>query len=315
MSVITGEWTPNYDWTETSETVYDSAGTFLSATPNGHAVRVDEGRYFDRRVTDGPSTSTQSDTVEVSANGAAGLRYAYGGTHTYTSANIDITQSASALLAAWVYPATSSRHAVVESIDASSRAVASLNGNLSAYAVDNGAATSWPLPFFIVPTAKTPWREPGAWPAIPDTVFPDIPSDADILEGHNAERRAVGLVELTLNDQLREAAGLHAAWMEETGTAGHIGLNGSTPQERMVTAGYGTSAAADDGGVPIVEDGENIAYGGPGVAPTIAAWMASPTARDVILKPEFRELGVFVLPSAHWGFLWVVNFGDVRELK
>jgi serralysin len=65
----------------------------------------------------------------------------------------------------------------------------------------------------------------------------------------NEARAKVGSKPLTFDGELLNASDSHSAWMDQTDTFSHTGINGSSPSQRMTAAGYGWTAA-----------GENIAY-------------------------------------------------------
>jgi hypothetical protein len=94
---------------------------------------------------------------------------------------------------------------------------------------------------------------------------------------------------LAFNPILMVAARDHSAWMLETNTFDHIGAGGSTPQERIQAAGYGTPNTS----------GENLSLiGGTQVNPTQAIdshhanLVESPGHRENIFRDSFRELGI-----------------------
>jgi uncharacterized protein YkwD len=74
--------------------------------------------------------------------------------------------------------------------------------------------------------------------------------------------------------------------------------SGQTPLSLVAATGYRAHAAS-------VSVSENIAWGtGPDATPTriVAAWMASPPHRKVILTPAFRDAGVATVPAVPWRF-------------
>jgi uncharacterized protein YkwD len=97
----------------------------------------------------------------------------------------------------------------------------------------------------------------------------------------NAQRRTAGLPVLLPNAALRAGAQAYAEEMARTAFFSHRGLDSSTIPGRAEAAGY-------DRWVYL---GENLgrAYRTP--ARTVAAWMASPRHRTVILEARALEIG------------------------
>src|SRR4051795_11808562 len=65
----------------------------------------------------------------------------------------------------------------------------------------------------------------------------------------NQTRASVGAKPLTFDGELLDDADAHIAWMDQTDTFSHTGVNGSDPGARITGAGYGWQGY-----------GENIAY-------------------------------------------------------
>jgi uncharacterized protein YkwD len=97
----------------------------------------------------------------------------------------------------------------------------------------------------------------------------------------NAERRTVGLPELLPNAALRAGAQAYAEEMARAAFFSHRGVDSSTIPERAEAAGY-------DRWVYL---GENLGRAYPTPARTVAAWMASPRHRTVILEARALEIG------------------------
>lgn len=119
----------------------------------------------------------------------------------------------------------------------------------------------------------------------------------------NQARANAGLAPLAVNSQLTAAAQAHAEDMSRNGVSiGHIGSDGSTPQQRMSRAGYRPYSWG-----PFV--GENwAAYRS--VDDSISAWLNDPSHRRNILRPEFREIGIGVAPSPSGAPVLVTDFGS-----
>jgi len=141
----------------------------------------------------------------------------------------------------------------------------------------------------------------------------------EILDLVNAERIKEGLIELTPNYYLSNAAQRHASDISRHDYRGvlyvdppptmeqmHTGTDGSQPAERILDAGYTQSWESY-----IV--GENISsQSQPGVAPAdiVDSWMNSPLHRANILTPEYDEAGM-AEATAVSGWNYIVNtFGN-----
>ena len=134
---------------------------------------------------------------------------------------------------------------------------------------------------------------PHAAAAQSDAVF-------DLLGRVSALRRQNGLAPLEANDSLTAAAQRHSQDMANTGSVSHTGSDGSTPEQRIVAAGYGPTLNAW---------GENI-YGG-GIATVDDAWSfwtTSPVHRNNLLSERYREIGIGAATSAN-GTYYTLNFG------
>ena len=115
----------------------------------------------------------------------------------------------------------------------------------------------------------------------------------------NAERAAVGVPPVAGDPQLTVAAQRYAEVMAETACVGHA--CGPVPKlgDRAVAAGDTRWGFL----------GENVAAGQPTPERVIAAWMASPTHRAVLLNPEFTLLGVGRTTGGTYGTYWTQEFG------
>jgi Ca2+-binding RTX toxin-like protein len=112
-----------------------------------------------------------------------------------------------------------------------------------------------------------------------------------ILEQINSARKSAGVQPLAFNSNLNTAAENHSSWMLQTGTFSHTGINGSSPGDRMKSAGYEFTGSWSWG--------ENIAWKTMGSA-TLQSnalqlhnnLMNSSGHRANILKSSFKEIGV-----------------------
>ncbi|WP_200419786.1 CAP domain-containing protein [Streptomyces sp. Y2F8-2] len=114
----------------------------------------------------------------------------------------------------------------------------------------------------------------------------------------NSERAKVGCAPLTVNSKLAKAAQAHSADMAAHQNMSHTGSDGSSPGDRITSAGYSWSSY-----------GENIAYGYSTPESVMAGWMASPGHKRNILDCGFKEIGVGL---AQPGSYWTQDFGTAR---
>lgn len=105
-----------------------------------------------------------------------------------------------------------------------------------------------------------------------------------MLTSTNAQRQAQGLSSLTLNAKLSAAAAAKAQDMFEKNYWAHNSPTGTTPWDFIIGSGYRYTVA-----------GENLAKNFTTSGGVVDAWMASPTHRDNILKPSYREIGFAVV--------------------
>jgi len=113
-----------------------------------------------------------------------------------------------------------------------------------------------------------------------------------MLDVINAERAAVGLNPVVFNNDLNESSEDHSAWMIETDSFTHAGVDGSSSRERIEAAGYELEGNW--------KTGENIAWvnedGGNGLSDEVVRLhtnlMNSPEHRANILNPDFEEIGI-----------------------
>jgi uncharacterized protein YkwD len=106
---------------------------------------------------------------------------------------------------------------------------------------------------------------------------------------------------LVTNAELAGAARAHSQDMATRGFFAHNTPEGTTPQQRIMSAGY-------TGQFPI---GENIAAGNATAEETMTQWMGSPGHCSNIMNPAYRQLGVgyYAAPSTRFRHFWTQNFG------
>ena len=135
-----------------------------------------------------------------------------------------------------------------------------------------------------------------------------VPGNADALQQEvlanlNAQRKANGLSQFTLNTKLDKAAQGHACDNAARRSYSHDSSNGDTLKERLRKAGYRYRAAA-----------ENTGRGFGTGARAVEWWMNSEKHRGNILYPRVREVGIGIALSAAPDnkLHWVINFGTSK---
>src|SRR5581483_2396857 len=127
-------------------------------------------------------------------------------------------------------------------------------------------------------------------------------SSGQLLGITNKDREVEGLNDLTLNDQLSQAAAAKAADMFAENYWAHNSPDGVTPWVFIKHAGY-----------DYVYAGENLARGFTTSTDVVDAWMASPSHRENMLSPNYKEVGYAVVSGKLLGedtTLVVEEFGN-----
>jgi uncharacterized protein YkwD len=116
----------------------------------------------------------------------------------------------------------------------------------------------------------------------------------------NAARRVSGLAPLAYNTALERAGQSYAETMASTSCFDHT--CGPVPDftRRAEQAGY----------TPWTRLGENIAWGYRTADEVFNAWMNSPSHREHILEPAFRDMGLGVAYGGSGGIYWSQEFGS-----
>lgn len=122
----------------------------------------------------------------------------------------------------------------------------------------------------------------------------------DMLAAVNGQRTAMGVAPLRWNAVLAQASRDYAQDMWAQDFFSHTGLDGSSPGDRALRAGYEGSAV-----------GENIARGFTTLQSVMNGWMNSPPHRENILNPDWTEMGAGVVPTnpTPGNSRWVQKFG------
>jgi Ca2+-binding RTX toxin-like protein len=102
----------------------------------------------------------------------------------------------------------------------------------------------------------------------------------------NEARAKAGVPPLAFDGELLDSSDAHSAWMDRTDAFSHTGVNGSSPGDRMATAGYGWQGW-----------GENIAYVSGGMTEATVRQlhtnlMKSPGHYANIVNGSFEEIGI-----------------------
>ncbi len=124
----------------------------------------------------------------------------------------------------------------------------------------------------------------------------------DLVSLTNKKRVEAGLAPLILNEQLSKAAAEKAKYMLEKNYWAHIAPDGTTPWYFIKNSGYEYLYA-----------GENLARGYNSASDVVDAWMASPTHKENILSPNYKDIGFAVVSGTLTGtetVLVVEEFGS-----
>jgi hypothetical protein len=122
----------------------------------------------------------------------------------------------------------------------------------------------------------------------------------------NEARANAGVKPVTFDGELLDSSDAHSAWMDQTDTFSHTGVNGSSAGTRMTSAGYGWQGW-----------GENIAYVSGGMTEATVRQlhtnlMNSPGHYANIVNGSFEEIGIGLKEGTINGYKVVFvtqNFG------
>ncbi|EKE44637.1 hypothetical protein OCGS_1475 [Oceaniovalibus guishaninsula JLT2003] len=117
-------------------------------------------------------------------------------------------------------------------------------------------------------------------------------------DGVNAVRQAAGAQPVALNAQLNAAAATHSRDMSVQNRPWHFGSDGSSPLDRVRRVGYAGTLL-----------GENISETYETEVETLAAWMADPATRGVVLDPQAREMGFAWFQEPNGKIWWTLLTG------
>lgn len=105
-------------------------------------------------------------------------------------------------------------------------------------------------------------------------------SETDLLADTNKERVAKGMSPLTLSLELNDAARRKASFMFEKNFWAHFAPDGTTPWSFIKSSGY-----------EYVFAGENLAKGFTSSQDVVNAWMNSPSHKENLLSPKYKDVG------------------------
>lgn len=115
----------------------------------------------------------------------------------------------------------------------------------------------------------------------------------------NAERQRRGLNPLIMNIILMQAAEAHSQDMIDRNFFSHTNPDGLGPGDRLTNAGYNWRTW-----------GENIGAGYLSAEAMFNGWMDSGSHQDIMLNPNFTEIGIGYVTGGYYGHYWTADFGD-----
>lgn len=108
-------------------------------------------------------------------------------------------------------------------------------------------------------------------------------STQELVSLTNKKRAEAGLAPLSLSGELSNAAAAKASYMLEKDFWAHVAPDGTTPWFFIKNSGYEYQYA-----------GENLARGFSTADEVVNAWMESPTHRENLLSPNYKDIGFAV---------------------
>jgi len=120
-----------------------------------------------------------------------------------------------------------------------------------------------------------------------------------VLDSVNALRTAAGQQPLELDAKLTAAAATHSRDMSIQNRPWHFGSDGSSPLDRVARVGY-----------PGQLIGENISETYENESETLAAWMETPSTREVVLSPRARKMGLSWFQEPNGKIWWTLVTGS-----
>ena len=131
-------------------------------------------------------------------------------------------------------------------------------------------------------------------------------SDIQMLQNLNSLRAQKGLIPLVACKFLTKSAQSYAANMAKNNFFGHVGKDGSSPGDRIQSAGYNWKNPLTKSMVA-----ENIAAGQTTVSQVMDSWKNSPGHYRNMVERVFTHVGfgMAINPSSKFKIYWVQNFG------
>ncbi|HET8774401.1 MAG TPA: CAP domain-containing protein [Thermoanaerobaculia bacterium] len=115
--------------------------------------------------------------------------------------------------------------------------------------------------------------------------------EQQVLALTNEARRTAGLPPVALDESLRRAARSHARDMIDRGFTDSINPDGLTAEDRVSRENRRAVALVGETlGAGSVKDAELARH-------LVADWAGNPTEREKVLRPDFTQIGVGVVPS------------------
>lgn len=124
----------------------------------------------------------------------------------------------------------------------------------------------------------------------------------NLLDLHNAKRRAAGLVELKLDSTLNQGADRYAEIMAHQNWFSHTRPSGLTWDQ------WWDRYYPEDYDYPKRSIGENLARGQETSGEVFGDWWASDEHRKNIMKPAFRRVGFGLDTASNGTKYWVAHF-------
>lgn len=121
-----------------------------------------------------------------------------------------------------------------------------------------------------------------------------------VLQLVNLARAEEALQPVVVSPRIQTVAEDYACHMIESGFFGHQDPEtGDSAGDRVLSGKYLFHSL-----------GENLAAGQMTAAEVMKAWMESPSHRDVILDPNWKDVGIAVRGGGEFAIYWVQLFGD-----
>ncbi len=117
----------------------------------------------------------------------------------------------------------------------------------------------------------------------------------------NAERTRRGLSALRVNSVLMQVAEAHSQDMVNRTFFDHTNPDGQDPGDRLDEARYAWGTW-----------GETIGGGYTTPQAMFAVWMNSSGHRDILLSPNYTEIGIGYATGGRYGYYWTADFATPR---